>query len=284
MDLAVRLNAEIVSADSRQVYRYMDIGTAKPTIAERARVPHHLIDVVYPTATFSIASYQGRAQEALKKIRSAGRIALVVGGSPHYMQALVDGLEPGPTSTSLRAWLERSDRSRASDLDRWLRELDPEAADRIDLRNRRRVIRALEVTLLTGRRFSEAGRRRSPSLPVLRIGLRLPREVLHQRIERRLTAMLEAGWLDEVRRLLMMGFAPTLPALSATGYPEMVAVVEGRLSLDEAVLRTQHATNSFLRRQETWLRADDRIEWLDASGAPEEIADRLLAAHPELEA
>jgi tRNA dimethylallyltransferase len=185
----------------------------------------------------------------------------------------------------LRAWLERKDRSgNSAELNGWLAALDPIAFGRIDLRNRRRVLRAIEVALLTGRPFSEAGARRGRGVPVLKIGLRLSRDILHRRIERRIAAMLDAGWLDEVRRLLLMGFAPGLPAMSATGYPEMVAVVEGRLSLDEAVVRTRRATHSFVRRQETWLRAGDGIEWVDATGTPREIAEKLVADHPELEA
>ncbi len=283
LEVAGALGAEIISADSRQVYHYMDIGTGKPTIAERARAPHHLIDVAYPNETYSIARYQQQADAALAAIHARGRRALIVGGSPHYVQALVDRLQPAPSSALLRAWLERSDGAGfAGALDRWLRMLDPEAAERIDRRNRRRVLRAIEVALLTGRPFSEAGRQRRPAAPVVWIGLRVDRETLHRRIERRVRAMLEAGWLEEVRRLLMMGFAPSLPAMSATGYAELAAVVQGRASLLEAVQRTQHATHAFVRRQETWLRADGRIEWLDATATPGDLVEQLLTTHPEL--
>lgn len=283
LELAGALGAEIISADSRQVYHYMDIGTAKPTIAERARAPHHLIDVAYPNEAYSIARYQQQADAALAEIHARGRRACIVGGSPHYVQALVDRLQPAPSSAPLRAWLQRSDiAGPAGVLDRWLRMLDPEAAERIDPRNRRRVLRAIEVALLTGRPFSEAGRRRRPAAPVVWIGLRVDRETLHRRIERRVHAMLEAGWLEEVRRLLMMGFAPSLPAMSATGYAELAAVVQGRANLPDTVQRIQHATHAFVRRQETWLRADGRIEWLDATATPSDLVEQLLTTHPEL--
>jgi tRNA dimethylallyltransferase len=276
LDLAQRLGGEIVSADSRQVYRYMDVGTAKPAVAERAAVPHHLVDVVYPNEPYSIAAYQEMGLRALADVSARGRAALLVGGSPHYIQALVDLLRPAPRNSRLRAWLERTDRASPPErLDTWLRALDPRAAREIDLRNRRRVLRALEVTLTTGRPFSQAGRQREPSLPAIWIGLRMERSLLHERVERRIGAMLKAEWLEEVRALLAMGYPATLPAMSATGYAELVRVLAGDLTLEDAVQHVRHATHAFIRRQETWMRAERRIHWLDAAEA-ERLLPRAL--------
>jgi tRNA dimethylallyltransferase len=262
--LAGKLGGEIVSADSRQVYRYMEVGTAKPSISERAAVPHHLVDVVYPDEPYSIADYQRDARRALADIAGRGRVALVVGGSPHYIQALIDRLAPAARFPRLRGWLEKADRSRAAVLDDWLRRLDPTAAGAIDFRNRRRVLRALEIILGTGQRFSDVGRRRDEAIPSLWIGLRLDRASLYDRVERRMDAMLADGWQHEVRRLLAMGFAPDLPSMSATGYAELIQCQRCEISLEDARAHILHATHSFIRRQETWLRKEPRIQWFDA--------------------
>jgi tRNA dimethylallyltransferase len=270
---AGRLNAEIVSADSRQVYRYMDFGTAKPTAAERLEARHWLIDVAYPNRPFSVMDFRRRAERAIADIRSRGQRVLVVGGSPHYVSALVDGIEPPPVSRRLRAWLEAADRARPRALDPWLQRLDPAAAERIDPANRRRVIRAVEATLTAGRPFSR-GSSRAPRGDVLWIGLRMQRPALHARIRRRVEAMLEAGWLAETRRLLAMGFAPELPALSATGYAELARVLGGELELAEAARRITFATNAFIRRQETWFRKEPRIRWLGVEEG--DLVDRFV--------
>jgi tRNA dimethylallyltransferase len=275
LDLALRVGGEIVSADSRQVYRYLDVGTAKPTLAERAAVPHHLIDVVYPDEAYSVAAYQRAAQRALAEIAARGRAALVVGGSPHYIQAVIDRLRPAPADLRLRAWLQQVDRRGATArLDAWLSVLDPVSAQAIDPRNRRRVMRAIEVTLTTGRPFSAAGRQREEPVPAVWIGLRRDRASLHQRVAARAEAMLRAGWLEEVRILLAMGYTPQLPAMSATGYAELVRVVRGETSLDEAMRRIRLATHAFIRRQETWLRAEPRLQWFDAA-APD-LIDQVM--------
>lgn len=314
--VASRLDAEIVSADSRQVYRYLDVGTAKPTVAERAAVPHHLIDVAYPDEPYSVATYQRAAGRAIAEIAARGRLALVVGGSPHYIQAVVDRLQPPPADLRLRAWLERVDRlatgrargpspppspaaagegvvggpspppslvaagkgvgSGGGRLDAWLRALDPASAEAIDPRNRRRVMRAVEATLTSGRRFSEAGRQRGPSLPAVWIGLRRDRTSLHERVARRAAAMLREGWIDEVRALLAMGYPSSLPSMSATGYAELARTLRGEVGLEEAMRRVRLATHAFIRRQETWLRAEPRIQWFDA--ADPDLASQVLAA------
>lgn len=275
LTVAPPLDAEIISADSRQIYRYMDVGTAKPSIAERAQVAHHVLDVVYPDQPFSVVDYQRAAARALDDILGRGRRALVVGGSPHYLYALMDRLEPPPVNTRLRRWLERADRNQPEQLDRWLGALDPVAAASIDARNRRRVIRAVEATLTSGSPFSEMGRRRGSSVAAAWIGLGMEREALHARVRARLRAMLDTGWLHEVRTLLTMGYSRELPSMSATGYSELVSVVRGEISEETAVERIAFATNRYIRHQETWLKRDDRIRWLDAGDA--DLPERFMA-------
>jgi tRNA dimethylallyltransferase len=277
LEVAARLCAEIVSADSRLVYRYMDVGTAKPSIAERAAVPHHLIDVAFPDEPYSIARYRQDAERAVVDVIGRDRVPVVVGGSQHYVQALLDRLEPAGQSPALRAWLQRVDAAGGSSgLDRWLRTLDPVSAERIDPRNRRRVLRAIEATLVSGRPFWQAGRRRSTSIPGLWIGLRRERATLRERIRQRVAGMIDAGWLHEVRTLLLMGYSPLLPAMSAHGYPELARVVKDEWTLDEAVERIRFNTQSFVRRQETWLRSEARIQWIEAD-QPDGV-DRVIAA------
>jgi tRNA dimethylallyltransferase len=276
LEVAERLGGEIVSADSRLVYRYLDVGTAKPPLDDRVRVAHHLIDVAYPDEPYSIARYRHEAEQAVQAIMDRGRAPIVAGGSPHYLQALVDRLEPAGQSPRLRLWLDVQDAAQPNALDRWLQALDPTAAGQIDRRNRRRVLRAIEVTLVTGRPFSEAGRRRAGPVPALWIGLRREREVLRQRVERRVAAMLGAGWLEEVRMLHFMGYAPSLASMSAHGYGELARVVRGEWSLDEAIERIVRVTHAFERRQGTWFRSEPRLRWLDA--AQPDVADRVIAA------
>jgi tRNA dimethylallyltransferase len=277
LQVAERLPGEIISADSRQLYRYMDAGTAKPTVAERSRVRHHLVDVAYPDDSYSVARYRREAERAVAGVAGRGRVPVVAGGSPHYLQALVDRLEPAGQSPALRRWLDRIERADGgAALDRWIRLLDPVAAESIESRNRRRVLRAIEVTLVTGRPFSQAGRQRAESVPALWIGLRRERAALRDRIEKRVGRMIEGGWLEEVRTLLLMGYSPRLPALSAHGYPELTRVIRGEWTLEEAVQRICFATQAYVRRQETWLRGDPRIQWLDADQPL--IPERVIAA------
>jgi tRNA dimethylallyltransferase len=279
LSLAERFGAEIVSADSRQVYRYLDVGTAKPTQDERARVPHHLLDLVDPDQPFSVADYQAAADAALADVASRGRVALLVGGSPHYVQAVVDRLSlprvaPRP---QLRAALEEL-AAREGPLAVWerLRALDPVAAARADRYNVRRLIRAIEVVTATGEPFAVAGRRRESERPALHLALTAPRRELYARIDARIDAMLAAGWLQEVGGLLARGFAPSLPSLSATGYRELIQVLRGELTLPEAVTLIQHRTHAFARRQYTWLRRDPRLQWYSLSPALEtQVGDRV---------
>jgi tRNA dimethylallyltransferase len=263
--LAPAFGAEILSADSRQVYRYLDIGTAKPTPEERARVPHYLLDLVEPDEPFSVAHYQAAAEAALAEVGRRGRVAFLVGGSPHYIQAVIDrlrlpGVAPQP---ALRADLEAlAARAGAQAVWQRLATLDPETAAHADRANVRRLIRAIEVVTVTGQPFSRLGRQRGPARPALFLALTAPRAELYARIDARVAAMLAAGWLDEVRALLARGYDPALPSLSATGYRELIEVVQGRTDLATATRRICERTHAFARRQYTWLRRDPRVEWI----------------------
>lgn len=271
---AERLGAEIISADSRQIYRYLDIGTGKPSPRERTRAPHWMVDVAYPDQPFTVVDFRRGAERALSEITSRGRLALVVGGTLHYLTALVDGLEPPALNLKLRRWLERADERRPGLADRWLGALDPVSATRIDPKNRRRVIRAVEATLASGRPFSRAGGQ-ARRADVVWVGLRSERSDLHAQVAERVRAMVAAGWVAEARLLLRMGFDSALPSLSATGYAEMIAVARGEQDLEGATERVIYATNAYIRRQETWLRKEQRLVWLDAEAA--DVVDRFVA-------
>ncbi len=263
LELAGRFDGEIVSADSRLFYRGMDIGTAKPTPAERALAPHHLIDLCAPDETLSLGQYQRLAYAAIDGVLARGRLPILVGGTGQYVMAVVEGwgvpeVAPRP---ALRAALERLG---GAEVGRWLAALDPAAAARIDPRNVRRVVRALEVTLVSGRRMSALQRKTPPPYDICLLGLRRNRADLYARIDDRVAAMMAAGLLDEVRRLRAAGYADE-PPLSGLGYRQLLAHLRGESSLDEAVARTQFETHRFARQQATWFRADDpRIAWFDA--------------------
>jgi tRNA dimethylallyltransferase len=257
--VAERVRGEIVSADSRQLYRRMDIGTAKPTAAERARVPHHLIDVADPGDRYDVFQYQRDARAALAGIRSRGRVAVIVGGTGLYVRALLDDLDLAalPRDAEVRARIERDD---PSTLHERLRAIDPEAAARVDPRNTRRVVRYLEVANIAG---GPVARIRGTPIPALRIGLRPPRDVLIAAIERRVRAMVDAGVLDETRALVESGIDPTLPSMSAHGYVHWAAHLRGEIDIGMAIARTARDVRSYSRRQMTWFRRDPAIRWYD---------------------
>lgn len=267
--LAPRFDGEIVGADSRHVYRGLDVGTGKPTAADRARIPHHLIDVVDPGAEFSVAHYQEQAAAAITAIDQRGHQPLLVGGSGHYVRALLDGyrLPKVPPDAELRRELSARAASEGPEsLLRELESLDPVSAARIDPRNTRRLVRAIEVSRATGRPFSEIGGRGPSPYRTLVIGVTAPRPELYRRIDARVDAMIAAGWPGEVRALLERGLDASLPSMSSLGYPVMVEHVQGDLALDEAARRIQRLTHRFARRQYTWFKpADERIRWVDAT-------------------
>ncbi len=269
LELADALGGEIVSADSRQIYRRLDIGTAKPTPAERARAPHHLIDVVDPDQPLTLAEYQRLAYAAIADIHARGRLPLLVGGTGLYVRAVLEGLRipPAPPDATLRARLEEEAAAAgAPALHAQLAAIDPTAAARIDPRNVRRVIRALEVCLATGRPISEQQGAEPPPYRILRVGLTRPRPELYARIDARVDAMIAAGLVDEVRSLLARGYSSRLPALSGLGYRQIIRYLAGELSLAEAVQEIKRQTRRFVHQQQTWFRPDDpRIRWYDLS-------------------
>ncbi len=267
--------AEVISADSRQIYRLMDIATAKPSAEEQARVRHHLLDVVWPDASYTLAEYQRDAQAAIADVQARGRLPLLVGGTGLYVRAVVDGLaipEVAP-QPALRAELDAELAQRgASALVERLRALDPVSAARIDPLNPRRLIRALEVCIVSGRPFSEQQGRRPTPYHAIMLGLAAPRETLYSRADARIAAMLAAGLVAETEALVARGYGWNLPAMSSLGYREIGAYLRGETTLAEAVARFELATHAYIRRQVTWFRPDKRIHWLDATLAPDMLA------------
>ena len=281
--LAERLNGEIVSADSRLFYRGMDIGTAKPTPAEQARAPHHLIDVANPDETWSLAMFQQSAHEIIADIHARGRLPLLVGGTGQYVRAVTQGWTPPEVEPDdrLRLVLEKLAEERGKEwlYDR-LKAVDPEAAAVIDLRNVRRTIRALEVILTTGHKFS--AQRGQADLPydLLTVGLKRPREELYARVDARIDAMFAAGLLDEVRALLAKGYSPELPSMSGIGYRECCQVVSGQMSEEQARVQMKRITRVFVRRQANWFKeSDPNICWFEA-GDPK-VLEKVLTLTKE---
>lgn len=276
IQLAQEFNGEIVSADSRQVYRGMDIGTAKPTVEERRLVPHHLIDVVAPGEPFTLAEYQQAAYAAIADIHAHGHLPLLVGGSGLYVRAVLDGLSIPRVAPDLarRAELERAD---AAALYAHLQQLDPLAAARIDPRNKRRVIRAIEVCEIAGEPLSRLQSQRAPNYRVLRIGLTLPRQELYRRINMRVDEMMAVGLVEEVRGLLERGYPLDTPALSGLGYRQMALYVRGEATLEEATRLLKRDTRRFVHHQYSWFRPDDpRIHWFDLSTSGYDAIRELL--------
>ncbi|RLT44703.1 MAG: tRNA (adenosine(37)-N6)-dimethylallyltransferase MiaA [Chloroflexi bacterium] len=279
LELAERFDGEIVSADSRQIYRGMDIGTAKPSAAERARVPHHLLDVAAPDAVLSLADYQRLAYAAIADIQRRGRLPFLVGGSALYVRAVAEGLRipEVPPNPVLRAELEAvAEAEGYAALHRRLAELDPAGAAQIDARNVRRVVRALEIVLETGQPKSALEGAEAPPYRILRIGLDLERELLHARIVERVRQMVDGGLADETARLLAAGYAANLPALTSLGYREMGQHLRGELTLEQASERISIETNRFVRHQSTWFRRMDDIFWFDWARPDVEAVARLV--------
>ena len=280
MEIARRLgDVEIVTVDSMQVYRGMDIGTAKPSADDRAEIAHHLIDLADPSEEWSVTTWARHARCALEEIEQRGNRALVVGGTGLYFQALVDGFAPPGQYPEVRQQLETEPDTPA--LHERLRALDPLAASRMEPTNRRRVIRALEVTIGSGRSFSSYGPgvTHFPPAPGWRIaGVWLPRQVLAERIDRRLDAMISEGLVDEVRRLVVNAAASGLSrtARQALGYRELLDHVQGTVPLAQAVEEAKRRTRAFARRQRVWWRRDPRITWFGAADNPFAVSAVML--------
>jgi tRNA dimethylallyltransferase len=281
LELARSIDAEIVSVDSMLVYRGMDVGTAKPTDAQRAIVPHHLIDVAEPSEPFSVVRYQALARTALRDIRSRGRRALLVGGSGLYFRAVVDDLEFPASDARTREELEReAEALGAPGLHRRLVMADPVAAGRIEPGNARRTVRALEVAAVTGRPFSSFAEAWGsyPRGNVRAVGVSLERRTLAGRVRRRVDGMLELGLLDEVAALVSAGLGGWLTSTQAIGYAEMARHLRGELSLEEAVAGTVRRTTNLARRQMAWFRRDPRVRWVaNGAGGAMDVVHELRA-------
>jgi tRNA dimethylallyltransferase len=280
IQLAERLEGDIVSADSRLFYRGMDIGTAKPTLEERRGIPHYLIDVADPRETWSLALFQQAAAVIIHVIHALGHLPLLVGGTGQYIHAVTHGWTPPVTSPDpqLRAELEaRADAEGYQALYEELRELDPAAAEMIDPRNVRRTVRALEVIRLTGRKFSEQRGQTESPYHLLTIGLIRPRPELYARVDARIEAMFTAGLLDEVQHLLDAGCSPDLPTMSAIGYRECVQVLTGRMNVEQAKVEMRRLTRIFIRRQANWFKLDDpSIHWFEAGQARMDEIEKVI--------
>ena len=282
--VAERLGAEIVSVDSMLVYRGMDVGTAKPTPEQRARVPHHLLDVAEPSEPFSVARFQELAREAVAEIRSRRRRVLLVGGSALYERAVVDDLDfPGTDPETRRDLEAEAAVVGAAGLHERLAASDPTAAAKIEPGNVRRTVRALEVAELTGQPFSSFAGGWEVYEPdrVRAAGISMPAPVLRSRIEERVAEMLERGWLDEVRGLVERGFGAWLTSAQAIGYAELARHLAGELTLDAAIAGTVKRTRALARRQLAFFRRDPRIRWFEAGGAGAEPLVEDVIAHLE---
>ena len=286
LGLARKYDGEIVSADSRQVYRWMDIGTAKPAPGELSAVPHHLIDVVDPDEPFNLAMFLERARASIHSIGARSRLPILVGGTGQWVWALLEGwnVPAVPPNAGLRARLEeRARREGPGPLYEELLRKSPAAARRVDPGNARRVIRALEVAHERGvSPGTGAPRKTPPPFDVKVIGLTLPRRELYRRIDDRVDSMIERGWVGEVRRLLEMGYGPGLPSMSGLGYGDLVRYVRGETDIESVLDRIKFGTHRFARGQYSWFRpADDRVRWIDSDAGPDaaarEVADWLGA-------
>ena len=283
MRLAREFDGEIIGADSRQIYRYMCIGTAKPSDADRAEIPHHIVDIIKPDKRYSLALFLRHAEDTIhnaKKMR--GRLPLVVGGTGQYIWGLLEGWQVPEVNPNvkLRETLElRLESESVSALHDELRQLDPDAAERTDGRNPRRVVRALEVALSRDDDESSGGgdekrsRKIPPDYDAMIVGLTMERPALYARIDTRIDAQMAAGWLDEVRGLRRRGYGMQHAALSGLGYGELMLHLDGELSLDEAVQRIKYRTHRYARQQYNWFRlTDKRIRWLTAPMGDAEYA------------
>jgi len=271
-----RSNVEIISIDSMAIYRGMNIGTATPTIAEQEEIPHHVINIVDPSDEFALPLFQLAVKKALKEITDRGNRAVLVGGTGLHVRSVVDRLEIPPRFLSIRDEIELV--SETSFLYRKLNDLDPTAAAKIEPENRRRIVRALEVTLGTGRPFSSFGPGLDvyPPSPFTQIGIRLPRDLNDLRIVDRYKKQIDDGFVEEVRNLVSDGRKLSKTASQALGYKQIISYIEGDNTLDEAIESAVSSTRRFARRQEKWFRRDPRIQWLDVKKDPLELLEEVI--------
>ena len=268
IELALDLHGEIIGADSMQIYRYMDIGTAKPTLNEQARVPHHLIDIVDPDEPFDVAGFAKMAGEMIMKLHAVGIVPFVVGGTGLYIKALVHGLShAGPADTDIRKRLKEAELLHGSGfLYERLSKCDPEASERIHPNDTFRIIRALEVYEATGMAISQYSKDHgfeNRRFNVLKIGLYIERETLYDRINQRVDAMIEAGLVGEVKMLLNRGYSEDLKSMQSIGYRHMIDFIKGRITWEETVRTLKRDTRRYAKRQMTWFKADPEIIWAE---------------------
>lgn len=271
MEVAERFNGEIVSADSMQIYRYMDIGTAKPSKEDRERVRHHLIDIRNPDEDFDAARFKDEASKVVVDINGRGFIPIIVGGTGLYIKALTEGIFDVPeVDKALRERLRKeAEESDLSVLYKRLKAVDPEAAEKIGPHNTHRILRALEVFYLTGRPISEYQKEHSFSerpYDMIKIGLLKERETLYKDIDERVEGMIKAGFLEEVSGMLKMGYGLELKAMQSIGYSHICTYLNGGYTLEEAVTLMKRDTRHYAKRQMTWFRRDKEIAWFDVNG------------------
>ena len=268
IQLGLRFDGEIINADSRQIYRYMDVGTAKPGKEELATVPHHLVDIIEPNQEFSLPEYQKLAYKANSDIQARGNLPFLVGGSGLYIWAVLEGWvvpKVDPDVTFRQELEKKAEAGQGADIYQELRQVDPVAAEKIDPRNIRRVIRALEVNKLTDSKFSQLQQKKPPPFQSLIIGLTGDRKELYRRADERVDNMIKYGFVEEVKTLLKMGYSLSLPSMSSIGYREIGQYLGGEMTLDEAVYKIKTGTHRFIRHQYAWFHLkDERIRWFNA--------------------
>lgn len=267
IEIALRYGGEVISADSMQVYRGMDIGTAKPSVEERRGVPHHLVDILDPDEPFSVADFQRAARECVYAIASRGRLPMLVGGTALYIRALIDDyyFPEAPADAQIRSQLrDIAQRSGTTALHRMLAEVDPESAGRIHPNDEKRLIRALEVYRVTGRPMSSFPRSTGFNPDLLVVGLDMPRDEMYRRIDARVDDMVERGLVQEVEGLIRKGYSDRLFPMRSLGYREIGDYLFGRTTLGESLRLFKRNTRHFARRQLTWFRNDSRINWVTA--------------------
>lgn len=265
IELAKQLDGEIISADSRQIYRHMDIATAKPSKSELEAVPHHMIDIVDPDESFTVVDFQERAKEAILEIQSRGKIPFIVGGTGLYIDALVYGFDvPGVQSDPKYRdeCLKIIEEQGIAVLHERLRKLDPQGAEKVHPNNIHHLIRALEVVEKTGKSKFELGSRQKCPSNVLMLGLQMDREELYERINKRVDMMFANGVEEEAKSLLSMGYSVDLPSMTSIGYLDIAEMLEGKKSREEVVAAMQKKTRNYAKRQMTWFRRNNDIRWI----------------------
>lgn len=267
VSVSQRYNGEVVNADSRQIYKYMDIGTAKPSIREQQGIPHHLLDIIFPDNAYSVALYKRSAVSAISQIQAKGKLPVIVGGSGQYIWSVLEGWqipEVKPDFEFRRSMQQESIRDGGISLYLKLKDIDPVTASRILPGNIRRTIRALEIYRKTGQKPSVLQTKVGLDYPVLIIGMTAPRNVLYERINLRTDNMINAGFVDEVQELINLGYSDDLPSMSSLGYGQLSKYLKGKMSLIDAVQQIKYKTHRFARSQYSWFRLNDnRIHWFD---------------------